>query len=268
MSDKFQQPSKSSDYVQSLARGLEILEVTAANEGEISIAEASEQTGLNRAIVRRLLLTLEAIGYLEKKGRNFKLAPKSMQLGYKYLASVGINELVSDELDKLAENLGEAVSLTVLDGHEIVYLARANINKVMTIALRVGARLPVWNTSMGRVLLAQQPDDEIAELLKNNPPTQQLTPFTITSWPELSKEIESVRKNSYSVVDQELEIGLRSVAVQVKRNEETVAALNVATANISESIDATVNRVLAQLDECSKKLTEILESAPKKGLRP
>jgi IclR family pca regulon transcriptional regulator len=253
---------KSPDFIQSLARGLDILELFGEAGGEVSVAEAAEHAGLNRATARRLLLTLVEVGYLRRTGRTFQLSPKVLQLGYRYLAGLGISDLLSEQLDALATTLGEAVSLTVRDGPEIVYVARARLEKVMTVALSVGARLPVWTTSMGRVLLSAQSNDDVRALFAASGPPHAATTFTKTSADEILIELETVRNEGYCLVDQELEWGLRSIAVPVMRSGRIFAALNVATANASEALAETRNRLLPALQVTATEIAKILQAAP------
>jgi len=253
---------KSPDFIQSLARGLEILELIGQRDGEVSVAEVADHTGLNRATARRLLLTLVDVGYLRRTGRTFRLAPKVLQLGYRYLAGLGISDLVSEQLDALAAKLGEAVSLTVRDGSEIVYVARARLDKVMTVALSVGARLPAWTTSMGRVVLSALTDEEVRALYEESGPPHASTTFTKTALDDIVAELHTVRREGYCLVDQELEWGLRSIAVPVMRGGRIFAALNVATANASEALDATRGRLLPALTRTAAEISEIVQAAP------
>lgn len=259
--------SRGPDFIQSLARGLEILEFLGDTGGEASIADVAEHTGLNRATARRLLLTLDQLGYLAHIRRNYRLTPRALQLGYRYLAGLGISDLVADHLDDLAAKLGEAVSLSVRDGDEIVYVARARLEKVMTVALSVGARLPVWTTSMGRVLLSELSDEKIRELYGSTRALGASTARTKTAIEDIIAEVAQVRQRGYGLVDQELEWGLRSVAVPVLRSGGVFSALNVATANVSEDTEQTTERVLPALRETAEALSQILQTAPP-HLRP
>lgn len=254
--------SRGPDFIQSLARGLEILEFLGNHSGEASVAEVSEHTGLNRATARRLLLTLEELGYVRRLARSYQLTARVLELGYRYIAGLGISDVVAEHVDSLAAQLAEAVSLTVRDGDSIVYVARARLDKVMTVALSVGARLPVWNTSMGRVLLSELPDDEIQQLHTRSAPIVASTPRTKTSLKDIIQEIQIVRDEGFCLVDQELEWGLRSVAVPIFRGEHVVAALNVATANVFEEASVTLERVLMPLREVASEISHVLSATP------
>ncbi|GAA1804698.1 IclR family transcriptional regulator domain-containing protein [Nesterenkonia flava] len=223
------------DYVQSLARGLEVIRAfTEEPEGEpqhlrmaLSLTEIAERTGLSRATARRFLLTLADLGYVSQRGRTFELTPKVLELGYSYFASADLPQLIQPVLEDVSTKLGESVSASVLDGAEIVYIARAHIRRIMRINIAVGTRLPAYATSMGRVHLAHVGPDEVLTRLKL--PLKALTPHTVTDLDELFAQLEATRIHGWSLVEHELEVGLRSVAVPVfAPGGEVVAAMNVA----------------------------------------
>ena len=249
---------KSPDFVQSLARGLEILEIIGKSSGAVTVAEVSEHTDINRATSRRLLLTLERMGYIKKTRNKYVLTPRVMELGFSYLSGIGISDLVAEELASGAEKISESLSLTTIDGFEIVYVARAQSKKVMTVALNVGARLPAWNTSMGRVLLSHSSDQEIEALFEASMPVEPKTKYSKTSLGGFMDEIQKVRKLGYCIVDQELELGLRSVALPILRNGECLFAVNAATANVLEPVDETLTRLLPELEHVANKITSII----------
>lgn len=254
------------DFVQSLARGLEVLNFLGESGTGVSPPQVAEKTGLNRATARRLLKTLEAVGYVHRVGREFVLSSKILELGYHYLANLGISDLVTHPIEKLSAMLGEAVSVTIREGSEIVYVARARPTRVMTVSLGIGARLPVWNTSMGRVLLSALGDSVVATLIDNAQPLEKRTANTIVTTPEIVAEISTVRNQGWSMVDQELEWGLRSLAVPLSRGGQVVAALNVASANVGEGVLATRERILPKLTETGKEIDLILSQVPNGAL--
>ena len=217
----------SPDFVQSLARGLEVIRSFDEEQPSPSLSELAERTGLSRATVRRSLLTLAHLGYVGQKGRQFFLTPRILELGFGYLSSLGLPELALPFMETLAQRVGESCSLTVLDDADIVYVARVPVRRIMAISLGVGARLPAFAASMGRVLLAGLPDDALDEWLARAP-TRPLTPHTVHEKSALRAEILRVRAQGYAVVLQELELGLCSIAVPVReRQGRTLAALNV-----------------------------------------
>jgi IclR family transcriptional regulator, pca regulon regulatory protein len=218
------------EYVQSLDRGLAVIRAFSARTPRLSIADVARQTGLTRAAARRFLHTLCGLGYVGVSGGSYYLRPRVLELGYAYLSSVSVAEIAQEHLVALAEELHESCSASVLDGADIVYIARAQTNRIMTISLTVGTRLPGYPTSMGRVLLAALPDDRLDAFLAGAR-LQALTEHTITDPQLLRKELEQVREQGWCAIDQELEVGVRSVAVPVRDADGRVVAAVNATAH-------------------------------------
>ncbi|MEH0108351.1 IclR family transcriptional regulator C-terminal domain-containing protein [Tersicoccus sp. MR15.9] len=214
-------------FVQSLARGLEVIRAFDAAHPELSLSDVARRTGLTRATARRFLLTLVELGYVRTDGRLFRLTPQVLRLGYAYLSSMGLTDIAQPHLEALSAQLGESTSASVLDGAEIVYVARVATRRLMMVGISVGTRFPAYATSMGRVLLAAQTPDGLEAILGEQPPSA-LTARTITDPAALRREIDRVREAGWAVVDQELEAGLRSVAAPVRgAGGEVVAAINV-----------------------------------------
>ena len=217
------------DFVLSLARGLRVIESFEGHLDGLSIGEISQSTELSRASIRRILLTLELLGYVERSRQVFRLKTQVLRLGFSFLSSSSVVEAVRPVLERITEVLHESSSMSMLDGGEIVYVARSAASRVLAAGLSVGSRLPAYCTSMGRVLLAALPDAELNAYLRDLKP-KAYTPRTIVKVPQLRKAILEVRKNGYAIVDQELEAGLRSIAVPVStRSNRVVAAINVGT---------------------------------------
>lgn len=215
------------DIMGGLAKGLAVIETFTAERPRQSISEASAASGLDRATARRCLLTLAHLGYAEYDGKFFTLKPRVLRLGTACLATMPLPQLVQPQLDALSEQLGESSSVSILDGTDIVYVARAAQKKVMSIALMPGSRLPAYCTSMGRVLLAALSGDEARELL-SSAPLPARTPHTLTAPEAILAELERVRDRGYSLIDQEVELGLRSIAVPLfNARGLVVAAVNV-----------------------------------------
>ena len=259
-------PEAQGDFVQSLGRGLELLRVVGAQGGSLSVASASEETGLNRATARRLLKTLETLGYVSYSSRQYRLTSKVLELGYHYLANLGISELVAGPIEALSDALAEAVSVTVREGTEIVYVARARPARVMTVSLGIGARVPVWHTSMGRVLLAALDDANLERIVSSSFPSRPRTIHSLVEPEMFLAEIRSVRNKGWSLVNQEFELGLRSLAVPLKRSGTVVAALNVATAQVGESPEESRLRVLSELQVTAATIGELLEQVPRETM--
>jgi IclR family pca regulon transcriptional regulator len=217
------------DYVQSLSRGLTVLEAFNAERPSMTLADMSRATGLTRATVRRLLLTLVALGFVCTDGRTFELTPRVLDLGFAYVSSLQLPDIAQPFMESLSDRVHESVSASVLDGSQIVYVARVNTQRIMGISLAIGSRLPAAWTSMGRVLLAGLGDPQLDEFL-DGLVVSGPTPQSINDVGALRSEILTVRAQGYALIDQELELGIRSVAAPLRdRRGRTLAAINVGT---------------------------------------
>ncbi|MBS7544138.1 IclR family transcriptional regulator domain-containing protein [Ancylobacter oerskovii] len=218
---------KQTDFVGGFAKGLQVIEAFDAASPQMTITRLSEATGLDRATTRRCLLTLVELGYARHDGKHFELTPKILRLGHAYLAATPLPRLIQPHLDALSEEVRQSASASVLEGTEILYIARAAQKRVMSINLTPGSRLPAWCASMGRVLLASLPEAEAHALLQRSQ-LQPFTPFTLTTEEAVMAECRRVREQGYAVVDQELELGLCSIAVPLADiSGRVVAALNI-----------------------------------------
>jgi IclR family pca regulon transcriptional regulator len=215
------------NYVQSFARGLEVIRSFSAESPRQTLTEVAERTGLTRAGARRILLTLHTLGYVIHDGRLFQLSPRILDLGFAYLSSLPFWNLAEPVMEKLVADVKESCSAAVLDGTDIVYVLRVPTQKIMSINLGVGSRLPAYCTSMGRMLLAGLPEDELrTRLIQSNPMAR--TPKTKVSVEDLMDCIAQIRQQGWSQVDQELEEGLISMAAPIRdRNGTILAALNI-----------------------------------------
>ncbi|MFN7155283.1 MAG: IclR family transcriptional regulator C-terminal domain-containing protein [Acidovorax sp.] len=220
-------PKPSDSYVQSFARGLEVIRSFSASAPQQTLSEVAAQTDLTRAGARRILLTLQTLGYVETDGKLFRLSPRILDLGFAYLSSLPIWNLAEPVMEDLVEDVRESSSAAVLDGLDIVYVLRVPTHKIMRTNLGVGSRLPAPWTSMGRVLLASLPDDELQARLAPVPLARH-TAHTTTDLAELLKRVRTARTQGWCLVNQELEEGLISIAAPLKdRTGRTVAALNI-----------------------------------------
>ena len=208
-------------FVQSLERGLAVIRALGSPEPQ-SLSEVARTTGLSRAAVRRFLLTLEALGYVVQAGGRFALTPQVLDLGYAYLSGLELPQVAQPHLQRLVERVHESSSVSVLDGTDVVYVARVPTRRIMAVTIAVGTRFPAHATSMGRVLLAGLPEDELATRLRD--PLPALTEVTVTSVDGLRAELARVRARGFAMVDQELEPGLRSIAVPLHDRTGAVAA--------------------------------------------
>jgi IclR family pca regulon transcriptional regulator len=215
------------DHMAALEKGLAVIECFDAAHDRLTIADVARATDLSRAAARRCLLTLTRIGYAEFDGKFFRLTPRVLRLGHAWLASTALPQLVQPFLERLSEETHESSSASLLDGHEIVYIARSAQRRIMSVGLSVGTRLPAFCTSMGRVLLAWlDPPEARARILAGKP--KALTPYTITDPERLLEILAQVREQGHCIVDQELELGLISLAMPLfNARGEVVAAFNI-----------------------------------------
>ena len=225
-------------FVQSLQRGLEVIRAFDADARELTLSDVARRTGLSRAAARRFLLTLVDLGYVRTDARYFSLSPRVLELGYAYLSSLSLPEVAEPHLEALVAEVRESSSLSVLDGPDIVYVARVPVSRIMTVAINVGTRFPAHATSMGRVLLAGLAEPELDAYLERAE-LQRLSPRTVTSTSTLRTELRRVRDQGWSIVDQELEEGLRAVAAPVRdASAKVVAAINLSAHASRSSLES------------------------------
>jgi IclR family transcriptional regulator, pca regulon regulatory protein len=241
-------PGADRDFVASLARGLAVIQAFTNHQQRLTIAKISQRTGIARAAVRRYLHTLAELGYVvTHDGCRYSLLPKVISLGQAYLSATSMPPVVQAHLDSLAEEIGEACSLAVLDHLDIVYLARANSSSVMSPRFNVGGRLPAHCTSIGRVLLADLPASVLEDRLRSMRFIP-YTPRTVHTPVALLECLASVRAEGFAIADQQLEAGFRSIAVAVRNSAGDVAAgLNVIVPVARASIDQMRTRYLQPL---------------------
>jgi IclR family transcriptional regulator, pca regulon regulatory protein len=246
------------DFVQSLERGLAVIRAFDADHPQLTLSEVARATGLTRAAARRFLLTLVELGYVRTDGRLFALRPRVLELGYAYLSSLSLPEVALPHLEALVAQVHESSSLSVLDGEDVVYVARVPTRRIMTVTINVGTRFPAYATSMGRVLLAAQPEDWFEEYLA----TAELRPLTrrtITDPGRLRAVVSRARGQGFALVDQELEEGLRSLAVPVHGEDgRVVAAMNVSAHASRGTSDAIRRALLPPLQEAARRLEDDL----------
>ena len=228
------------DHIASLAKGLRVIEAFGAETPRLSITAVATATGLDRATARRCLLTLHHEGYADFDGKFFTLTPRILRLGIGALAALPLAQVVQPWLDQASEKIGQSTSVSLLDETEIVYIARAAQRRVMSIGLMPGSRLPAHCTSMGRVLLAALPEAEARALLDRSDLSPR-TAYSLTSPDEVMAELARIRSQGYALIDQEVEIGLRAIAVPlISVRGRVVAALNTGVAAVqAEASDLT-----------------------------
>ncbi|WNJ90438.1 IclR family transcriptional regulator [Bosea sp. 685] len=235
------------DHMVALEKGLAVIECFDAIHDKLTIADVARATDLSRAAARRCLLTLAKIGYAEFDGKFFRLTPRVLRLGYAWLASTALPQLVQPFLERLSEETHESSSASLLDGHEIVYIARSAQRRIMSVGLSVGSRLPAFCSSMGRVLLAALPPEEAqARILAGKP--RALTPRTVTDTAQLMPILARAQAQGYCLVDQELELGLVSLAMPlVNARGEVVAAFNLSGQAQRNSAEAMAEAFLPKM---------------------
>lgn len=237
------------DYVGSLARGLEVLRAFNRTRRKMTLSEVASESGNTRAGARRILLTLVREGYAVMDGKLFDLTPQVLELGYSVLSSKGAWDIARPFIDHLSEETRESVSAAVLDNPDVVFVGGAQYHRILSIGVTVGARLPAAATATGRVLLAAQPPETWAGMIRNLP-LEKLTDRTVTDPAEFRRFLEDVREKGWCLVDQELEIGLISIAVPVYSRTGTLAgAINVGAPSVRMSREAMIETVLPRLQE-------------------
>jgi IclR family transcriptional regulator, pca regulon regulatory protein len=216
-------------FVQSLDRGLAVMRALNLPGRGQTLADVSRDTGLPRAAVRRFLLTLEELGYVRSEDRRFWLTPRVLELGHAYLSSLTLPEIAQPHLRTLVGKVDESCSMSVLDGSDIVYVAREPTRRIMTVAISIGTRFPAYATSMGRAMLSQLAEPKLRTVV-GRMSLRALTSKTITDPQELIAELARVRERGWALVDQELEDGLRSIAAPVRGGQgQALAAVNIST---------------------------------------
>jgi IclR family pca regulon transcriptional regulator len=215
------------DFVASLEKGLLVIEAFDASRPRLTLSDVAKITGITRAAARRYLRTLTRLNYADFDGRYFSLSPRILRLGYAYLSSTALATRLQPFLERITEETGESSSAAVLDGDEIVYIARSATRRIMSIGLGVGSRLPAYCTSLGRAILANQPPETVEAYLKRVS-LEPRTPKTITNKDELRAVLEATRQQGFAIVNEELEFGLRSIAVPlIQKNGQVTIALNI-----------------------------------------
>ena len=246
-------------YVQSFARGLAVIRSFSAGAPSQTLSEVAARTGLTRAGARRILLTLQGLGYVQQDGRAFFLTPRILDLGYAYLSTMPLWNLAEPLMEALVEQVHESSSASVLDGTDIVYILRVPTKKIMTISLSIGSRLPAYCTSMGRILLGGLSAEELDNTLRKSD-LKAITPHTVIDPARLKQIIRDDCAKGWSLVNQELEEGLVSLSVPIQdRTGRIVAAMNVSGQATRTSADEMVRTVLPQLQRTALQIGDALK---------
>ena len=257
------EPRERRQSLQSLERGIAVIQVFSRERPALTLSEVARLTGITRATARRILLTLEDLGHVRSDGRLFSLTPRVLTLGWAYLSSLNLWETAQPLMEELTKETNESCSAATLDLPDVVYVARVPTSRIMTIALGIGTRLPAHCTSMGRVLLAALPDPELEDFLATAR-LEAYTDRTITDVDRLRRTIHGVRDQGWALVDQELEIGLRSIAAPLRVDGRTIAAINVSAAAPRVPLEQLRGRFLPEL----LKTVDLIATALERQRRP
>ncbi len=246
------------DFVSSLARGLAVIRVFGRDAPSMTLTDVAKRAGMTRAAARRFLLTLTQLGYVSTDGKYFQLTPRVMDLGFAYLSSMDLWQVSMPYMEQVSKELQESCSASVLDGCDVVYVARVPARRIMSVSLTVGTRLPAFCTSMGRVLLAAKTDAEIADYLAATE-LKAYTANTIVDREKLTEAILQTRREGYALVDQELEEGLRSLAVPIRNKAGLVlGAMNVSGHATRISREDMQGRFLPVLRDAADQIAQAL----------
>jgi IclR family pca regulon transcriptional regulator len=220
-------PSK--EFVRSVERAFSIVRAFGRESPSLTLSQVAQRTGLTRASARRFLMTLESLGYIGSEDRQFFLRPRILDLGFAYLSSVPVFDIVETHMEAVVQQVQESSSASVLDGTDVIYILRVPTKRIMSVQIEVGTRLPAYATSMGRVLLSALAPERLENYLREVK-MEQLTPTTVTDHRGLRLALAQVREQGWCLLDQELEVGVRSVAVPLHDPAGQVfAAMNIST---------------------------------------
>lgn len=235
------------DFIEALARGLEVITAFAPNRPPMSLTEVATATGLARPTARRILLTLRELGYVRPDGTGFALTPRVLDLGVAYVRSMGLWDVARPHLERLSAGTGESCSVAQLDGSDIVYVARVAVPKIVALSVQIGTRFPALQTSLGKVLLAALGPEEVEQVLAE-PSRSGLVPRWQPDRAEREAELREVRARGWALTDEQLTRGIRSVAAPLRSGSgRVIAALNVNTHAAETTVEYLVDHHLPLL---------------------
>ena len=245
------------DYLKTLAQGLELIK-SFDGVAPMTLSEVAKVNNLSRAAARRHLHTLRHLGYMMQRGDRFLLTPKILAIGHSFLSSLSFAGVLTPFLNDLSHKLQRPCSAAILDGNEIVYVLHIGRAEFISINVTVGSRLPAYATSIGQVLLGGLPDEELEEFLEEES-FPKLTAFTITDKDDLREAIKKARADGYALVDQQLESGLRAIAVPVRgQTGKIVCAITVSRFNEDVSPQESSEMYLPPMLETAEKITSVI----------
>ena len=242
------------DHVNALGNGLQVIECFSAAAPALTIADVARKSGLTRAAARRYLLTLVSLGYMEFDGKHYRLSTRTARLGYAYFSTAPLPKLAQPILERVADVTQEGVSLAVLDGSDVIYIARSSARRIMSGVVGVGVRIPAVIGGTGRVMLASKSDELVVRILRETGTIPRLTAKTKTNRDEVLKQIRLARQQGFLINEEEIEIGLRSISAPVRNaNSSTIAAMSVSSPTARLSAAQLTESVLPVLmDACQE----------------
>jgi IclR family transcriptional regulator, pca regulon regulatory protein len=259
------------EFIEALSRGLAVLRAFSADRPALTLSEVAQETALARPTARRILMTLEELGYVRAAGGQFALTPRVLELGMAYVGSMGLWDVARPHLEDLVAQTQESSSMSELDGCDIVYVARVAVPKLIALRVDIGTRFPAGRTSQGKVLLADLDPDEVDRRL-SIPSRSGLPPTPVRSVEDLAEELARVAQQGYAVADEELAPGVRSVAVPVRdRSRRVRAAMNVTVHAAETSLEELLERHLPPLLQAANRVSEdwrLWQSRPIEVVRP
>ena len=257
--NKEQDGSSSRSFITSLDRGLRLLEVLAEAGKPLTLSQLSKALGFNMVTTTRFCYTLTHLGYIERTpAKQYQLTPKILTLGYGVVCGYDLCRMAEPYLRELSVTLGETVNMAVLDGVEIIYVARFKTEQILKTDLHIGSKLPAYCTSMGKAIIAHLPEDEIQSIVDRFQFVK-LTYRTMDARDALMDQLQRVRQQGFATNDEELSVGLRSIAVPVFRNERPVAAVNIAVPTTRYSLEALISHLAPPLLTTGQNISRLLQ---------
>ncbi|HEX5120546.1 MAG TPA: IclR family transcriptional regulator C-terminal domain-containing protein [Pseudonocardiaceae bacterium] len=259
--DDEEEPDRPVEFVQSLERGFSVIKAFGPGHAQMNLSEIAAASGLSRAAARRFLITLIELGYVRTDRKLYALRPKVLELGYSFLSSLTLTEIAPPHMEAVVAKVHQTCSISVLDEGDITYIARVLTRRIMAVAVSIGTRFPAYATAMGRVLLAFQPAEWLDTYLDKTD-FHSFTARTVIQPDELREILDEVRADGYAILDQELEPGLRSIAVPIRDAGGTViASMNVSTPTSQVGLDQLKAEVLPELHAAVERIEEGLRAA-------
>jgi len=250
---------RSATFVTAFARGLQVIATFGPDAERMTVAEAAAKARLDRAVTRRLLLTLADLGYAATDGKQFELTSQVLRLGFSYLAAMGLDVRLQPQLDALSREIQESVSVSMLDGNDVVFVARSDAaGRQIASSVKIGTRLPAFTSASGRMLLSMQPDEQVLALLRVAK-INAMTRHTIVDRRALLEAVQKARKDGYAINDQETEEGLLGAAVLLRnRSGRAVASLNANSHSARMKRLHLSREIVPKMQACANRLSSLL----------